>query len=194
MTKVAITSDGWTSITQDHYVTVTLHYVNEGQLMYKVLSTQAVYESQSDPVVAEEIGDVLAEFGVRAKVVAMTVDNAANMDVAAQELQIRKLGCCAHTLNLSAQKVYTVQTVAKWSARIWDCVVWIKRSSIVKNVVEEKQRLLGMTVHTAVLDVRTRWNSLYLMVERFIEIYAAIQAALLDPRAKKLMKRDRMMI
>ncbi len=39
MSKVAITSDGWTSITQDHYVTVTLHYVNEGQLRQKVLSS-----------------------------------------------------------------------------------------------------------------------------------------------------------
>lgn len=39
VSKVAITSDGWTSITQDHYVTVTLPYVNEGQLKQKVLST-----------------------------------------------------------------------------------------------------------------------------------------------------------
>ncbi len=54
---------------------------------------------------AEEIGEVLVEFGVREKVVAMTVDNAA-----ASELKIRKLGCCAHILNFSAHKVYTVQT------------------------------------------------------------------------------------
>ncbi|KAF3853915.1 hypothetical protein F7725_014603, partial [Dissostichus mawsoni] len=42
----------------------------------KVLKTQAVYESQSGPVVAEQIDEVLAEFGVRQKVVAITVDNA----------------------------------------------------------------------------------------------------------------------
>lgn len=89
---------------------------------------------------------MLEEFGVREKVAAMTVDNAANMEVAARELQIRKLGCCAHTLNLSAQKVYTIQAIAKWSARIQDCVVWIKRSSIVKNVVAEKQRLVGKKI------------------------------------------------
>lgn len=83
VSKVAIPSDGWTSITQDHYVTVTLHYVNEGRLRQKVLSTQAVYESQSGPVVAEEIEEILVEFGVREKVEAMTVDNAANMEVAA---------------------------------------------------------------------------------------------------------------
>lgn len=80
--KVAITSDGWISITQDHYITVTLHYINQGQLKQKVLKTQAVYESQSGPVVAEQIDEVLAEFGVKQKVVAITVDNAPNMDVA----------------------------------------------------------------------------------------------------------------
>lgn len=143
VSKVAITSDGWTSITQDHYITVTLHYVNDGQLRQKVLKTQAVYEAQSGPVVAEEIGEVLAEFGVRDKVVAITVDNAANMDVAVRQLQIIKLGCFAHALNLGAQKVYTIQNIFKWTARIRDAIVWIKRSSIVKTVFQEKQRILG---------------------------------------------------
>lgn len=49
----------------------------------------------------------------------------------------------------------------------------------------------GLPSHSVILDVRTRWNSLFLMVERFIEQYPAIQAAFLDPRAKRLMKRDR---
>ncbi len=30
--KVALTSDGWTNITQDHYVIVTVHYVKKDQL------------------------------------------------------------------------------------------------------------------------------------------------------------------
>lgn len=82
--KVAITADGWTSITQDHYITVALNYVNEGQLRQKVLKTQAVCESQNGPVVAEEIREILAEFRVREMVVAITVANAANMEVAVQ--------------------------------------------------------------------------------------------------------------
>lgn len=43
----------------------------------------------------------------------------------------------------------------------------------------------GVSQHTLILDVRTRWNSLYLMIERFMEQYPAIQAALLDPRLHK---------
>lgn len=41
------------------------------------------------------------------------------------------------------------------------------------------------------MDVRTRWNSLFLMIERFLEQYPAIQAASMDPRLKRTMDRDR---
>uniref|UniRef100_A0A1A7Z5Q1 BED-type domain-containing protein n=1 Tax=Iconisemion striatum TaxID=60296 RepID=A0A1A7Z5Q1_9TELE len=52
---------------------------------------------------------------------------------------------------------------------------------------------LGLDEHSLILDVRTRWNSLFLMVERFIEQYPAIQAASRDPRIKKAMDRDRLL-
>lgn len=55
--KVAITSDGWTSICQDHYLTVTAHYITQGTMQQKVLVTRAVYRAQTGDVVAEEIGD-----------------------------------------------------------------------------------------------------------------------------------------
>lgn len=45
--------------------------------------------------------------------------------------------------------------------------------------------------HSLTLEVRTRWNSPYLMMERFLEQYPAIQAASLDQRLRKNMERDR---
>lgn len=41
-------------------------------------------KSQNGPVVAEEIREILEEFVVTEKVAAITVDNAANMNVAVQ--------------------------------------------------------------------------------------------------------------
>ncbi|XP_061762177.1 zinc finger BED domain-containing protein 4-like isoform X2 [Nerophis ophidion] len=46
--------------------------------------------------------------------------------------------------------------------------------------------------HSLILDVRTRWNSLYLMMERFTEQYPAIQATTFDQRLRKNMERDRL--
>lgn len=52
---VAVTADGWTSIAQDHYLTVSVHYVREGSMKEKVLHIRAVYTSQTGDIVAEEI-------------------------------------------------------------------------------------------------------------------------------------------
>lgn len=95
-------------------------------------------------MVADETGEVIQEFGLGEKVIAITVvDNTANMEVAIRQLQIRNLGCFAHALNLAAQKVYNIPAISKWLARMRDAIVWIKRLFIMKNIFEEKQRLLG---------------------------------------------------
>ncbi|XP_034040278.1 uncharacterized protein LOC117522970 [Thalassophryne amazonica] len=192
VSKTAITCNGWTSVAQDHYLTVTVHYIYKGSIQQKVLSTEAVYEAQTGLVVAEEIHKILQEFKLTGKVLAATVDNASNLDVALKNFKFLKVGCFAHTLNLAAQKVYGIQAVTRWCAKIRAVVVWLKHSTISKTVLREKQRLLNLPEHNVILDVRTCWNSLYIMVEQFVEQFPAIQAACLDQRLRKPMERDRL--
>jgi hypothetical protein len=49
--------------------------------------------------------EISEEFGITRKVVAITDDNAPNMDVAVRKLEWLKIPCFAHTLNLAANKV-----------------------------------------------------------------------------------------
>lgn len=88
----------------------------------------------------------MAEFNIQGKVAALTVDNAANMGVAARRLKMLKIGCFAHSLNLAAQKVYTEPTVSNWAARIRAVVVWLRKASLAKPVMKEKQHLLSMSI------------------------------------------------
>lgn len=143
---VALTCDGWTSVAQDHYITVTVHFAKGGQLQERVLHTKAVYEAQTGEFVAEEIRHIMAEFNIQGKVAALTVDNAANMGVAARRLKMLKIGCFAHSLNLAAQKVYTQPAVSNWAARIRAVVVWLRKASLAKPVMKEKQHLLSMSI------------------------------------------------
>lgn len=142
-TKAALTCDWWTNISCDHFLTVTLHFVAKGQMRQKVLCTKPVYDAQTDTVVSEQIGDVLKEFGVRKKVVAVTVDNVFNMDIAIEKLQFRKLKCFARILNRAAQTMYDCSTVARWSSKIRAVILWIKRSSTAQMVFQEKQQLFS---------------------------------------------------
>lgn len=141
--KAAITTDGWTSLAQDHYITVTVHYTKQGKIIGKVLKTQAVYEAQTGEVVAQEVEAILKEFGIWEKVVAATVDNAANMNVAMKKLQFVKIGCFAHTLNFAAQKIHQCSTVANWAARARAVVKWMRKSHMAKVILSEKQQLLS---------------------------------------------------
>ncbi|XP_028443439.1 zinc finger BED domain-containing protein 4-like [Perca flavescens] len=188
VSKAAITCDGWTSVAQDHYLTVTVHYISHGHIKQKVLNTKAVYESQAGLVVADKIQGILEEFQINTKVVAATADNASNMDVALKNLKLLKMGCFIHTLNLAAQKIYSISAITMWCARLQAVVVWLKRSTVAKTVMREMQRLLDLPEHNMILDVRTRWNSLFLMVERFLEQYPAN----LDQRLRKPMEKDRL--
>lgn len=89
---VAITSDGWTSVATDHFLTFTAHFIVDWKLLSRVLRTKAVFVPQTGENVAVEIEDCLADFGLKDKVSMITVDNAANMEVAAEKAGIMKLG------------------------------------------------------------------------------------------------------
>ncbi|XP_041654455.1 uncharacterized protein LOC121517021 [Cheilinus undulatus] len=192
VSKAALTCDLWTSIYHDQYRTVSVHFIIKGQLMQKVLRTKQVYDTQADTAVAEQISTVLKEFGVERNVVAMTADNAFSIDRDIKKLKFRKLRCFAQILSTAAQKVYTSNTVARWASKIRAAVVWMKSSSTAETVLLEKQKLLNMPQHSLVVDVQGRWNSLYLMVERFVEQYAAIQATTADPRIKQSVEKRRL--
>lgn len=45
--------------------------------------------------------------------------------------------------------------------------------------------------HSLIIDVKTRWNTLYLMIERFLEQFPAIQAAVMDPRIKRQFEKEK---
>lgn len=107
----------------------------------KVLKTKAMYRAQTGAVIPEEIGGILDEFGIRSRVAVITVDHSSNMNVAVQKLHLFKIGCFAHALNLGAQSVYAVTSVAKWTSKIRDVIVWMKRSTMAKSVLREKQQI-----------------------------------------------------
>lgn len=58
-------------------------------------------------------------------------------------------------------------------------------------VLKEKQAQMGITSHELILDCKTRWNSLYEMLNRFIEQYPALVASTFDPRLKKSVETEK---
>uniref|UniRef100_A0A673AB44 HAT C-terminal dimerisation domain-containing protein n=1 Tax=Sphaeramia orbicularis TaxID=375764 RepID=A0A673AB44_9TELE len=166
----ALTGDGWTSRVADHYLTLTVHFMKDGELNVRVLQTLKAEVSQTGDNTAAEIGQCLEDFSLKGKVEVMTTDDAKAMINAMTSAGILlSLNCFAHTVNLSIQKAMSVPTVVRMLA----------------VVLQEKQKALGKPSHSLILDCKTRWNSSYMMVERVVEQYLAVVAASLDDRLKK---------
>ncbi|XP_072309606.1 E3 SUMO-protein ligase ZBED1-like [Eucyclogobius newberryi] len=182
----ALTGDGWTSRAADHYMTLTVHYLKDWTMQVRVLQTLKAKVSQTGNNIAAEIKECLTEFSLEAKVDVMTTDNARAMVNATKAAGIKlSLNCFAHTLNLSTQKVMHVPTVSSMLAIMRPPITYFRNSYLAKVVLKEKQVALGKPNHTLILDCKTRWNSSYLMVERFVEQYPAVVAASLKERIKK---------
>ncbi|XP_052856536.1 E3 SUMO-protein ligase ZBED1-like [Drosophila gunungcola] len=100
----AITSDCWTSRSNECYVTVTCHFITaDFELRNAVLSTEKLLDerSHSSESIANLIRTVLEEWSLLGKVTAMVTDNAKNMIKACEILQITQR--CTHPPVLMSQ-------------------------------------------------------------------------------------------
>lgn len=183
---VSLTADGWTSRVADHYLTITVHYLKHWELQAKVLQTVKAQVTQTGENISSEIEQCLKDFNLTGKTHVMTTDNARSMINATKMAGMSiALGCFAHTLNLAAQKVLNVRSVCNLLAIVRPVITYFRKSYMAKIVLQEKQNALNIPLHSLILDCKTRWNSTYLMINRFVEQYPAIVASALDDRLKK---------
>uniref|UniRef100_A0A1X7UUD3 HAT C-terminal dimerisation domain-containing protein n=1 Tax=Amphimedon queenslandica TaxID=400682 RepID=A0A1X7UUD3_AMPQE len=84
-----------------------------------------------------------------------------------------------HTLQLSVQKCFGVDRVARVLAKVCKLVEYINKSSKSTNEFRFKQALLDFPRHEFVQQVDTRWGSIYHMRERMVERHPALSDVLL---------------
>ncbi|XP_069109092.1 E3 SUMO-protein ligase ZBED1-like [Argopecten irradians] len=171
--------DGWTSRSTESYVTVTASLITPGwELLNYVLQTRTMPENPTAENIADVIKDALKEWKLPTVLGTppLVSDNASNMVKAGKILECIHIGCFAHTLNLAAQKALKLKSVSNALARIRAVVAHFHRSAVATAILKSKAQLLNLPNHK--IDVCTRWNSAYMMIERFLEMQPAIVATL----------------
>jgi hypothetical protein len=77
---VALTTDCWTSLTNDGYMTVKVHYLSEKwKMVSRVLNTIAFETSHTAENLAKGLKNIVTEWGLINKIAAVVTDNAANI-------------------------------------------------------------------------------------------------------------------
>lgn len=113
VSKLALTMDGWTSISGRSYYGLTVHYINEEwENVALTLDFLPCHGNHTAEDIADLLLKCLEEYGIKEKVSGITMDNASVNDKMMRVLMEREptlfsednhFKCIAHILNLAAQ-------------------------------------------------------------------------------------------
>lgn len=177
--RVCLTSDLWTSVASDGYMTLTAHFITADWVLHKKLLNFSYLPSPHTGItISDKIYKMLCDWNLESKLFSITLDNAASNDsfvaILRTQLNLRNallnkgeffhIRCCAHILNLIVQE--GLKELDEAVVKIRESVKYIKGSQgrkekfreCISQVALEKKRGLRQ-------DVPTRWNSTYLMLD-----------------------------
>ena len=185
--KVALTTDAWTALTTESYVTVTCHYVLNWEMKSVVLQTRAMPERHTAENLASVLKNATESWGLNGKVTACVHDNASNIVRANKEfLEWDSNPCFAHTLQLAINDGFKLTAINNVVISAGRLVSHFHHSTTATQALNQKQKLQNLPEHRLVQHCRTRWNSIHDMFERLNEQQWAIVAVLSDRAFTKL--------
>lgn len=101
---VSLTTDGWTSLRNESYLAVTVHFIDINcELKTYLLSCEKLPDRHTSENLKTSLQQVVNNWGIQNKVVACTSDNAANISLVVRLCQWGQHFCFAHTLNIIVQ-------------------------------------------------------------------------------------------
>ena len=178
------TTDMWTSGTCDPYITFTIHFIDSNwELRSFCLDTIPLYEDHTGQNIADATTDILDNWKLtKENLVAMTTDSGANIVAAFRIVEILRISCFGHNLDLAIKKGLNINQVQRALSRCHSLVETFHRSWKKTRDLRHKQDQLDLPQHKIMGDVATRWGSTYEMVSRINEQQQAISAVLAEDR------------
>lgn len=185
--KLALTTDAWTALTTESYVTITCHYIINWELKSVVLQTRAMPERHTAENLANVLRSATESWGIQDKVIACVHDNASNVVLANTEyLDWDSSPCYAHTLQLAINDGFKLTAINHVVVSAGRLVSHFHHSTTATQALKQKQQQQNLPEHRLIQYCRTRWNSIHDMFERLLEQRWAVVAVLSDRGVTKL--------
>ncbi|XP_069389205.1 E3 SUMO-protein ligase ZBED1-like [Paralichthys olivaceus] len=130
--------------------------------------------------------EVIEKFDILpSKIKVIVHDNGSNIVAAAQLLEDKhgwsSVRCAGHILQLIVNSALKEPSINKATGAARSLVEHFRRSELANSKLKKKQQQINTAEHKLILDVSTRWNSTYYMVERLLEQRWPVTATLSDP-------------
>jgi hypothetical protein len=173
---VSITCDIWTSISNQSYLGVTVHYIdNDWKARHFLLDLIHYPDNHYGINTKKLLATLFEEMKIISKIFSITTDNDASMLLACRELKqvFSLLGnneythyrCSAHILNIAVKHSMQLQTEVIEKVRSF--VKKVKHSQVLCDALRSICVIKEVEYLKLELDVDTRWNSTFLMLQRF---------------------------
>ncbi|XP_068577816.1 E3 SUMO-protein ligase ZBED1-like [Cebidichthys violaceus] len=158
---VALTGDYWTSLGNQNYLGVTVHYIDEQwELHSHALTVMQTEDRHFAETCAEHFIHVAQQWNV-----SLSTDSAINMIAAARHLPFEHDPCVAHSLQRSVTVSLQNSAFDDVLAKCRKVVGHFKHSPASAAELEHQQIEHGQKEESLIQDIPTRWNSTLDMIK-----------------------------
>jgi len=181
---ITITTDIWSEMmTTKSYIGVTIHFIHSTMLCSAALGIFELSKSHSSNYIAYELLNILNLWDIpKSKILAVVTDNDSTMLKAIKVNfgENKHLRCFSHSINLVAEgSMKKVDGLLDLISKVKNIVKFIKRSVNCSDELRKLQEKDGDNIKKLILDVVTRWNSVYYMCKRFLELKEVVNQIVL---------------
>ena len=182
---VGFTTDLWTSRANDHFMSLTLHYINAQWEMERFVLTCIPFAGRHTAVrlvkvldgSIKDINGLSMDPSKTRKVVVH--DAAANMIATCpkSELGLQSFLCMDHRLQTILKKAFTdIPAQDALMRKATDLASRCHHSALTCEIIRAEAEVLGATYVKVITPAPTRWNSHYMMVESILTLKATLQS------------------
>ncbi|KAL5706065.1 hypothetical protein ACHQM5_024276 [Ranunculus cassubicifolius] len=177
--RICLTSDLWTSIANDGYISLTAHYVDDDwKLQKRVISFSYMPTPHTGNAICEKIHSLLADWGIEKKLFSITLDNATSnltfVNLLRSQLNLQEallcdgdyfhIRCCCHIINLVVHEGLTA--IDNSVLKIRESIKYCRGSQGRKKAFYDSVRHVSLPCSKGLRqDVATRWDSTFYMLE-----------------------------
>lgn len=184
-TKLSCSLDIWTSPNGVAFLGVHAHYVSSSWTLEKQLLAFSPFPGVHSGVAIFNLFDkVIETYGIKEKVISVTMDNASNND-SFMNILIQKyptidaeshIRCFAHVLNISTQELFKEpgEHILNLRSFIRELRLSPTKMGYLREIYEKENISAPKKFKKLILDVPTRWNSTYEMLQRAMQLRTAV--------------------
>ncbi len=178
-TFIALTGDHWTSVSNQNYLGVTAHLIDDNWHLHSfTLGVLKTEERHFAEACASQFLNVANEWEITDKVTTIGTDSAPNMIAAARSLPFEHIPCVAHVIQRVIAVAFRDSGFDSVLAKCRKIVGHFKHSPANTAELKALQVSHGLTEESLVQDVPTRWNSTLEMIRRLQHNKDPLNAAL----------------